>query len=143
MVGFANTVFSINGQINLSAGIRISNYNLFGPERQFIYHDQSRPSVPTIEDTVFFDTGENVISFSNLEPRFSFEWKIGSDIVLSSGYSRGAQYLFQISNTANAAPVDVRVLSNRYLPPPKTHNFSIDITRNKFLNFGIISLGYF
>jgi len=143
LAGFASTVFSINSQVNLSAGIRISNYNLLGPERQFIYNDQSRPSVATMEDTVFFDTGENIISFSNLEPRFSFEWKIGSDIVLSSGYSRAAQYLFQISNTANAAPVDVWVLSNRYLLPPKTHNFSIDITRNKFLNFGIISLGYF
>ena len=131
------------GQINFSAGIRISNYNLLGPERQFLYDDKSRLSVPTIEDTVVFDNGENVISFSNLEPRFSFEWKIGSDIVLSSGYSRAAQYLFQISNTANVAPVDVWVLSNRYLLPPRTHNFSIDITRNKFLNFGIISLGYY
>ncbi len=141
--GFLSMEYQINKNFVLSAGLRGSFYSLLGPGKEFVYQDPNNPTYGTITDTLIFDSGKKIASYSTLEPRLSLNIIFNEYRTLKFGYSRMAQYLFQISNTAAVTPVDVWMLSNAYLAPPRAHNFSLTMMRDSYTREWRASLGGF
>ena len=141
--GYLGVEYQINNNWNVSAGLRGSFYNLLGPGNQFVYQDANNPSINSIIDTLSFNSGERIATYSTWEPRLSLNYHINDYQTVKVGYSRMAQYLFQISNTTTVTPVDVWRLSDAHLAPPRAHNYSITWTRDTNARQWKFSIGGF
>jgi outer membrane cobalamin receptor len=116
--------------LQLSAGIRATRFSNIGPGQVFVYPEDASRSFANIIDTLSFDDGETIAQYSGLEPRVSLLYELNSSSSVKVGYARNFQYLAQISNTASATPIDIWQLSNRYVLPQRSDNFSIGYFKN-------------
>ena len=140
---FSESIWKFSDEFILSAGLRFSNFNLKGPAKVFIYGDADNKTLTGIIDTVLFPDTDPVISYGTFEPRLSLSWVISTEQSLSAGYSRTAQYLFQITNRDSPLPSDIWKVSDTYLPPIKAHNFSVSSDRTFLGRQWELSLGLY
>ncbi len=130
--------------IIISAGLRFSIFNFLGPGDVFTYEDKSIPTKFTILDTLLFKAGENIASTNTLEPRLSARWNFAPNQSVTFGYSKTAQYLFQITNRSAPIPTDVWKLSDTYLSPVRSQNFSFSSKWSTYrLHWDITFGGYY
>ncbi|MDX2301789.1 MAG: TonB-dependent receptor [Microscillaceae bacterium] len=120
----------LNDRITMMIGLRYSLFHQFGADSVFVYQDGAPKSRFTIQDTLFYNSGQVVQYYGGLEPRFSFQYRINSSSSFRIGYNRTLQYLHQISNTAVATPVDIWQISNRYLKPQQSDQYAIGFFKN-------------
>ncbi len=124
--GFLGLDFILNPRISVSGGVRGSFYYRLGPGKQFFYEDPTRPRTHEITDTLFFAHNSKMASYSTIEPRIAIAYNAGNK-QFKAAYSRTAQYIFQLSNTSTPTPIDVWLLSNKFLTPQRAHNFSLGL----------------
>ncbi len=125
---FAEAQFEVSPALQLSAGLRLVNYRFLGPKTVFDYLNPEKPRVEEI-------TGSNLLegtiaTYNSLEPRFSARYRLSATSSIKAGYSRTAQFINQLFNSAAPAPTSQFQLSTEYIPPHRAHNFSIGYFRN-------------
>ncbi len=130
MAVFTNMEWVLNPKLSISSGLRFQRFENKGPQQVFEYADNNLPSLNTIIDTLSIAKGENLASFNSLEPRASLRYNLDSQTSIKLGYARTSQFIHQISNTAAATPVDVWQLSDNFIRPQKSHNYSLGVFRN-------------
>jgi hypothetical protein len=106
------------GQVfSIDYGLRFSQFNSYGPGKQYIYND----TVPGIRKTVIgekdYKSGEKISTYNNLQPRFSFKAQLNENSSLKGSYNRMVQYLHLISNTTASNPLDVWTPSSQNIKP--------------------------
>ncbi len=138
---FFQSVWTFDEDLIVSAGLRFSVFSFLGPGEVFTYEDNSVPTEFTILDTLSFRSGENIASYYSLEPRLSVRWNYSPQRSITFGYSRTAQYVFQITNHSAPLPTDVWKLSDTYLSPPRSHNFSFSSNWSMDRNHWDLTLG--
>jgi CarboxypepD_reg-like domain/TonB-dependent Receptor Plug Domain len=67
--------------------------------------------------TKFYDKGEAISTFNNLEPRFSASYSFNDDKSVKVSYNRMVQYLQLISNTSSPTPLDIWTPSDNFIKP--------------------------
>ncbi|WP_235296900.1 TonB-dependent receptor [Portibacter marinus] len=127
---FANMDYDVNYSIGISAGLRYSDFRFLGPSIVNQYVDPENPSSTQVTGQSEFGSGEVIASFGNLEPRLSMRFRLTRQSSFKTGYSRTVQYINQIFNSETPTPVSQWQLSNNYIPPTKSHNFSAGYFRN-------------
>ena len=138
---FIQGVWTFHEDWIFSGGLRFSTYGLFGPGDVFKYENNSVPSLSTILDTLSFNAGAKIISYHTIEPRFSVRWNFSQQQSVTLGYSKTAQYLFQVSNHDAPLPTDLWKLSDTYLPPVRSENFSLTSNWSFYAHRWDLSLG--
>ncbi|MGX5820575.1 TonB-dependent receptor [Chitinophaga lutea] len=88
-------------------GLRASGFQFLGKSTAYYYADTTpgiRKRLISAED---FGAGKTIADYLNLEPRISARYAINNTSAIKAAYSRSAQYMHQLSNTASPTPVDI------------------------------------
>ncbi|MEM6644270.1 MAG: carboxypeptidase-like regulatory domain-containing protein [Bacteroidota bacterium] len=117
------------GNINLNYGFRYSTLHTFGPREVFLY-ESATPVDTAIVDTLLFREGELIESFGTLEPRLAINARINDRTSIKASFARNAQYIHLISNTIAPAPTDIWKLTDRYIPPLISDQYSLGLYKN-------------
>ncbi len=125
--------FNLSDNLEISAGLRYTNFNNIGPNNVNIYPEDQIKTDRNIIDVQSFEEGASIASYSGFEPRASIRYELNEANSIKLGYAKTYQYLAQISNTASATPIDIWQLANQHVAPQFSDNFSIGY----FKNFGV------
>ena len=128
LAAFAEAKYEVSPALEISAGLRFANYRFLGPKTVFSYQNPESPR----EDEI---TGANLLegtiaTYNSLEPRLAARYRLSRTSSIKAGYSRTAQFINQLFNSAAPAPTSQFQLSTEYIPPHRAHNFSIGYFRN-------------
>ncbi len=127
---FANLEYELSEAILLSGGLRLSAFQFLGPSTVREYADNENPATNEVIGETNYGGGDIIESYLNLEPRFSVRYRLNGQSSLKTGYSRTVQYINQIFNSDSPTPVSQWQLSNNFLLPNTSHNFSLGYFRN-------------
>ena len=131
---FLNDEFNLTPGISISAGLRYSRFNQLGPDEIFNYQQGQPRSIETITDTTFFEGSGSVVSYDGFEPRFSMKVELTGISSLKFSFNRINQYIHLISNSTAALPIDIWQVSNTYIRPQRSNNFTLGYFRNFSFN---------
>lgn len=88
-------------------GVRFSGFQYIGKGTAYYYAD----TVPGIRKRFLgskdYESGKKIADYYFLEPRISARYAINATSAIKAAYSRSAQYMHQLSNTASPTPVDI------------------------------------
>lgn len=118
------------GRFSFNYGFRFSSLHNLGTGTVFQYEDGSPAADSTIIDTLKFDKAELISKDYNLEPRASVNWRLNEKSSIKVSFSRTAQYLHLISNTISPSPTDIWKLSDTYIPPSTTNQYTLGLYKN-------------
>lgn len=127
---FANIEYALSPAFLISAGIRLNNYAYLGPETSSTYENMDRPEIDETTGEESFESGERIASYNSLEPRISMRYRFNATTSVKGGYSRTAQFINQIFNTAAPTPVNQWKLSDQFVEPMRSHNYTVGVFRN-------------
>ncbi len=125
-----------------SVGARYSSFSQLGPKNLFSY-DVNKPRIASsIVDTTYFSSGI-ISTYNGFEPRIAARISLGKNNAIKVGYSRMYQYLHSITNTTSPTPIDIWHVSNSFISPQKSDNYSIGFFRDFKKNIWSISAEFF
>lgn len=127
---YVENQFTLFGKLEFSAGLRFSNYDNLGPDLVYQYDESQIKEIGSIVDSTFYGSSDKIVNYNGLEPRVSARWEFNPKTSLKLAYSRTNQYIFQISNTASATPIDLWQLANPHFKPQQSDNYSIGLYKN-------------
>ncbi len=125
--GYVESQFTFSDRLEMSLGGRYTQFSNIGPGSSYTYPEGSIKTESNITGVVSYADGETIASYSGFEPRASLKYDIDDNTTVKGGYSRVYQYLAQISNTASATPIDIWQLSNEFIEPAWSDNFSVGL----------------
>ncbi len=120
-------------QLNYNLGLRLTSFHSIGKDEVFIYDSPTR-SPESVVDTITYKNGEIVKSYFGLEPRAFLSYQINNNSFLKTSYARNYQYLQLISNTITPSPTDIWKISDTYIEPSITNQYSFGYYRNLLNN---------
>lgn len=122
--------WTFNEKISLSAGLRFSVYNFLGETTQRIY----APNSPLIDANVIgedqFDKNEIVNTYAGPEIRLSARYLFNPSFSVRGAYNSTLQYIHTLSNNTTASPIDTWKLSDRFIEPQRSEQFSFGFFKN-------------
>lgn len=128
--GFLEDEFELTKKLTISAGIRYSNYNTFGPNTFKKYAENLEKSESTVVDSVVFEKGKSAQAYAGFEPRLGLNFAINSESSIKMGFNMMRQYLQVISNTTTPIPTSRWKSSDLNIKPQVSQLFSIGYFRN-------------
>lgn len=122
---FLNANYNLSPALAISGGLRLGIYNALGPGTFYEYEDPEHPSLINLRDSSTFSGAKIVVTYTSLEPRVSFRYRLNPYASIKGGYSRTAQFINLIANTNTPTPSSQWQLSNQNIRPLRSHNFSV------------------
>jgi CarboxypepD_reg-like domain/TonB-dependent Receptor Plug Domain len=122
--------FEISPDLSISGGLRSTLFTSFGPATEFNYYDNTSRSVESISDTITFRKGQIIKSYPGMEFRISSRLILSPRTSIKFGVQRVFQYLHMISNTTSMSPTDIWKLSDKYIKPEMSDQFSVGLFNN-------------
>lgn len=136
---YANLNSRILKSLSISAGIRLTQFNLLGPFDESQYNEQG-----AFDGIKSFKKNETVTQFFNPEPRLGLNLKLGRTSSIKMSYARIHQYIQNIYNTSTPLPTSRWKISDRYILPQKNDTYGFGLYKNfPDLNIEISSEGYY
>ncbi|WP_394748513.1 TonB-dependent receptor [Spongiimicrobium salis] len=117
---------NVTDKLSLEYGLRLSHFIRLGQDRLNVYQDNNpvlfNPLTQVYEEAPpigeeSFGRGEQLATFTNLEPRFSLAYAFNDNNSFKASYTRLAQYLHLLSNTSSPTPLDVWTPSGPFIKP--------------------------
>ncbi|MPQ45940.1 TonB-dependent receptor plug domain-containing protein [Marinifilum sp. N1E240] len=135
MAAYISDEFELSHFMSLSVGLRYSFYGNLGPKTEYNYIKGQPRNLESMDGSTYHKSGF-ISTYSEPEIRISTNVRLGSNSSLKASYNGMSQYVQMISNTASMTPTDIWKLSDKYLKPQKSHQYSIGLYRkinqNKF-----------
>lgn len=128
--GYLEGQMTLRENLELSAGVRYTQFSNLGPLTVNQYEEGVIKTETSIINQITYADGEEIVSYSGLEPRFSLRYSLDDLTSIKLGYAKTYQYLAQISNKASATPIDVWQLANNHVSPLVSDNFSAGVFKN-------------
>lgn len=126
---YADDEYTITPRFNIRYGVRFSAFDYLG--RQTVYDyvgtDGERKKATNGQ---FYDRGESIAFYPNVEPRFSAKYSLDEFSSLKFSYNRMAQYIHLISGTTAASPTDVWSPSTKNIKPEIADQIALGYFRN-------------
>ncbi len=129
---YVSDEYKINERFSLHAGIRYSLFMLMGPQTVYNYTDDALLETYNIEDSVFYNRGSIIKTYSGPEFRFSGRLILNKNSSVKLSYNRMRQYLHMLSNTTAVSPTDTWKLSDKYISPQIGDQFAIGYYHDLF-----------
>ena len=121
---FVSDNYEVNDWLTLYAGIRYSLYSMLGPQTVMLYEEDKPKSENTIIDSLVYDDWESVNFHSGPEFRFAVNMKAGPNTSFKLSFNQMRQYLFMLSNTVTISPTDQWKLSDYYIDPQSSYQYT-------------------
>jgi hypothetical protein len=116
---------TVNKNLNLVYGLRLSNLSSIGPGNYYHYDNNGN-----IIDTVHYNKGQTVASYWNLEPRFAASYQLNEISSVKASYNRNIQNLHLLSNSTASTPTDLWLPSTNNLKPEIADQVSLGYYKN-------------
>ncbi|MGJ5643022.1 TonB-dependent receptor [Formosa sp. S-31] len=150
---YLNAEHKLSDKLNLQLGFRYSMFNRLGGQtlstylndQPVVYNEELEIyEAGTVTGEVDYKKSKSISTFSNFEPRLGLSYQINENSSLKLGYSKVAQYLHLLSNTANATPLDVWTPSGPFVKPQLANQYALGYFKD-ILNgaYSIETEGYF
>ncbi|RPD41684.1 TonB-dependent receptor [Chitinophaga barathri] len=97
----------IGTKFGIQYGVRYSGFQFRGKGTAYYYADTTAGIRKRFTGTQDFESGKTIADYYNFEPRLSARYALNSTSAVKVAYSRSAQYMHQLSNTASPTPVDI------------------------------------
>lgn len=123
---FANINWKPIKTLEISAGLRYTHYMFVGPYTLATYDDDMENIINTIE----FKKGEQVNSYSGLEPRIGASLMLTEDLSVKTSFARLNQYLHNIYNSTSPIPTSRWKTSDPFIKPQTGDSYSLGLYRN-------------
>ncbi|MBV6644849.1 MAG: TonB-dependent receptor [Cyclobacteriaceae bacterium] len=130
VAGFISHEWEIRPRLKLQYGFRYSTLANLGSGEVYQYASGQPRTDESIEDTTRFDAGEIIKFYHGIEPRVSINFSTGELSSLKASYTRNIQYLHLISNTISPTPTDIWKISDTYVSPTRSDQFSLGYYKN-------------
>lgn len=124
---YLHHAFDLTDQINLSYGLRWSNFRYLGSANVNIYDTTLPRSRSSIIGSNEFNNNELIKQYNGFEPRVSINYKLNYNTSVKAGYHRMFQYIHLISNTVSISPIDVWKLSDPFIEPEVINQYSLGV----------------
>ena len=122
----------VTSRLQFRYGLRFSFFHYIGPGNVWEYFPAEEPGerrLPDLENSYVADDGELIQAYQNFEPRASLKYEFENSSIKAS-YSRTAQYIHLISNTAAPTPIDLWTPSTNNIKPQIGDQFALGYFRN-------------
>ncbi len=116
---------TVGARLNLYYGLRYSAFNVVGPGTVYTFDEKG-----AVERTDYYDKGESIVRYGNLEPRLSASFLLDENSSLKASFHRMAQYLHLLSASTADNPTDVWVPSSANVRPETSEQYAIGYFRN-------------
>lgn len=120
-------------------GLRWSYFNRLGGQSVANY-ENNQPVVYNTQLGIYetaeiineteYEKGESIATYNNFEPRLALAYQLNESSSVKAGFSRTAQYLHLLSNTANITPLDVWAPSGKYIKPQLSNQYAVGYFKN-------------
>jgi len=114
-----------SGVFGFEYGLRLSSFSPIGPGTFYTYNDSGE-----IKDSSTYSSGQFVITYVNLEPRFSANYRINEKSAVKAAYARNVQNLHLLSNSTSGNPTDLWIPSSLNVKPEIADQVSLGYFRN-------------
>lgn len=111
--------FAITSRFSISAGIRFSLFQNFGPRTVYNYSPGMPKDSTTVVGVDQIAKGQLVQKWSGPEYRFSARYMLNENSSVKLSLTTTQQFIQMLSNTVTVAPLDIWKLSDRYMKPQK------------------------
>ncbi|WP_282030212.1 TonB-dependent receptor [Winogradskyella eximia] len=136
---YVSAEHKVTDKLTAQYGLRFSRFSRLGGQNMTTYlNDQ--PVVYNNEIGIyeegeeigetFYKKSESIETFNNFEPRFGLSYQLNESSSLKASYTRTAQYLHLLSNTASVTPLDVWTPSGKYIKPQKSNQYALGYYKN-------------
>lgn len=122
--------WTINERFSLNYGLRYSWFANLGPAEVFEYDAERPRDINTVTNSKLYDNNNIIKTYHGAEPRAALNWRLTAESSFKIGYNRMRQYIQLISNTTAALPIDRWKVSDTYVQPQVTDQFSLGYFRN-------------
>jgi hypothetical protein len=122
--------YTLNSNLSINAGVRYSIFNYLGPRNQVNYAEGLPRNKNTMLDTMQFESGKIIQTYSNPEFRFTLRYSLSESASLKVSFNTMRQYIHMLSNTNAISPTDVWKLSDAYIKPQSGNQISAGFYKN-------------
>ncbi|MCY1633111.1 TonB-dependent receptor [Marinifilum sp. D737] len=126
LAAYISDEFEISHFMSLSLGLRYSFYGNLGPKTEYNYKSGQARNLQSTEGITNHKSGF-ITTYSSPEIRISTNIRLGLNSSLKASYNEMNQYIQKISNTASMTPTDIWKLSDKYLKPQKSKQYSLGL----------------
>ncbi len=119
----------ISDRITLRYGLRYSNFQYLGEGTRYDFVNNNPGERKELVNAERVGSGESIADYGNIEPRASIRYKIGTGSIKAS-YTRTAQYIHLVSNTAAPTPIDLWTPSTNNVKPQLGDQYALGYFRN-------------
>lgn len=136
---YVDVQHDLTDNLSVEYGLRASHFIRFGQDELNVYRDNNpvafNPFTLVYEkatpiDTVQSSRGDQLASFTNLEPRISMSYAFNDDQSIKASYTRLSQYLHLLSNTSSPTPLDVWTPSGPFVKPQLLDQYALGFFTN-------------
>lgn len=117
--------YDFTEKLRFHAGLRYSLFQQVGP-----YDRYMKDEFENTTDTIYYQKGENVKTYPNLEPRFSVRYITGKTSSLKASFTQNYQYIHLASLSAVSLPTDIWVPSSAIVKPQFGTQYALGYFRN-------------
>lgn len=122
---YINDEFDVTENLRINAGIRYSGFRQVGPFSRFV-----KDEIGTSVDTVNYASGENVATYTGLEPRLTVRYRLNDKSSVKAAYTLNYQYIHLASLSGVSLPTDVWVSSSDKVKPQEGTQYAVGYFRN-------------
>lgn len=149
---YLNAEHKITEELTAQYGLRYSAFNRLGGQALTTYLN-NQPVVynatlgiyergtPTGEQD--YKSSESIKTFGYLEPRLGLSYQLTDESSIKAGYSRVAQYIHLLSNTASVTPLDVWTPSGKFIKPQVSDQYALGYFKNFDTGYALEVEGYY
>jgi hypothetical protein len=129
--------WDLTDRFSVTAGVRFSMFNAFGPRNYYTYDPGLLPDESTITGSVSVNSGKVFKTYAGPEFRLSSRYILAENLSVKAGFNTMQQYIHKLSNTAIMSPTDTWKLSDANIRPQKgwqaATGFYYDTPRKTYL----------
>ncbi len=118
--------YELSEHLKLNGGVRYTIFQQVGPFERYL----KDPIKKTVADTIAYSAGENVKTYSHLEPRLSLRYSLNSKSSLKASFTQNYQYIHLASLSAISLPTDVWIPSSSLVKPQFGTQYALGYFRN-------------
>jgi CarboxypepD_reg-like domain/TonB-dependent Receptor Plug Domain len=127
---FFNQEYEFLKIFSIQAGLRYTFFQNLGAKTVYQYTPLQQILPENIIDSVRYSAGDVTKNYGGFEPRVSLRMSLGKTASIKLSFNRMKQYINLISNTAAISPVDFWKLSDTYIPPQLSDQYSFGLFKN-------------
>ncbi len=122
---YVSNEMKIGERFAANYGFRFSMFNQIGEGNTYSFNELNERI-----DSVHFEAGEIMQTYTAFEPRISLNYRLGNKHAFKASYNRMAQYLHLLSNATSGQPTDTWVPSTTNIKPVIVNQVSAGYFRN-------------